>query len=232
MKNIFTAQCKGQNIGKSSFLFLIMLSLQLSTALWGQGLSTWQGSQKTTRGIEITPFYGWMFGGSLSVREGDLNIKDNDNFGIAVDIELPYGGGKQLELLWVMQNSRLDLKRYPSGITETLFDIVTHYFHIGGVYGVRQGNVMPFGSLTLGATLFHPKEEDVSDEWRFSATFGLGAKIYVSERVGLRLQGRLMMPFQWGGGGLWCGTGGCSAGVGTSTTILQGDLTGGLIILL
>lgn len=232
MKNIFIAQCKDQVVGKSLFLFLMLLSFLLSTPSPGQGLSTWQGSQSTTRGIEITPFYGWMFGGSFSVRQGDVNIKNNDNFGIAVDIELPYGGGKQLELLWAMHNSRLDLKRYPSGIKETLFDIVTHYFHVGGVYGVRQGNIMPFGSFTLGATLFHPKDKDFSDEWRFSATLGLGAKIYLSERVGLRLQGRLMMPFQWGGGGLWCGTGGCSVGVGTTTTILQGDLTGGLIIIL
>jgi hypothetical protein len=232
MKKMLTAQYKCLIIGKSALFLLILLSFLLTTATLGQGLSTWQGNQKTSRGIEITPFYGWMFGGSLSVREGDLNINDNDNYGIAVDVELPYGGGKQVELLWVMQNSRLDLKRYPSGIKETLFDIATHYFHVGGVYGVRRGNVMPFGSLTLGATLFHPKENNLSDEWRFSATLGLGAKLYLSERVGVRLQGRLMMPFQWGSGGLWCGPGGCSIGVGTTTTILQGDLTGGLIILL
>jgi len=209
-------------------LTLLNFGILASTDLFAQG------------GIEVTPFIGWQFNSGVTTYNGEADIKNDVNYGVALDFNVPYNEGAQLELLWIMQKSRLDFREFDPttgpGIKETLFDLYMHYFQIGGVYGLRNENIMPFGSVSLGAALFHPSNPvrnfNVRDEWRFSATLGLGAKVYMSDRVGLRLQGRLLMPFQWGSGGFFCGTGGCNIGVGTTTSILMADLTAGLIIAL
>jgi hypothetical protein len=70
------------------------------------------------------------------------------------------------------------------------------------------------------------------DIWRFAFTVGGGAKIYLSDRFGLRLQGRIMAPLYFSGGGVYFGTGGSGFGVSGGIPILQGDFTAGLIIRL
>jgi hypothetical protein len=58
---------------------------------------------------------------------------------------------------------------------------------------------------------------------------GLGAKYFASERVGLRVQGRLYATFLDSGGGVFCGFGGCSLGL-FGTGVIQGDFSGGVTI--
>ena len=91
-------------------------------------------------------------------------------------------------------------------------------------------NIRPFGAFTLGTTYFTPQEGGYQDEWKFSMTLGGGVKIWFSDRVGIRLQGRLMLPMFWGGAGFSVGTGGSGFYLGGGTSMVQGDFTGGLII--
>ena len=97
-------------------------------------------------------------------------------------------------------------------------------------------NIKPYGSFTLGTTYFIPQsaagEITYSDSWKFSVTLGGGVKIWMSDRVGIRLHGRLMLPMFWGGAGFSVGTGGAGFTVGASTSMVQGDLGAGLIIAL
>jgi hypothetical protein len=139
--------------------------------------------------------------------------------------------------MYLRMDTKLNITTYSFGrpVESEEFDMSVEYYQIGGlnVFQMPGSNIAPFGGLTLDAARLHPKGTvDRSDERFFSATLGGGVKIYASEQIGLRLQGRLVLPFQWGGGGLWCSTGGCSVGVGTTTSFLQGDLTAGLIIIL
>ena len=53
-----------------------------------------------------------------------------------------------------------------------------------------------------------------------------------SEKVGIRLQGRLLMPMYFAGVGLPAGTGGGGVSVNSAIPILQGDLTAGLVLQL
>ena len=109
---------------------------------------------------------------------------------------------------------------------------------------VDYDNIEPFGAFTLGATWFHnydPVEGDyrgpgTSDVTMFSITLGGGVKVMFSDKMGLRLQGRLLMPMYFNGLGFFIGggSGGASAGLGVTSTvpILQGDLTAALIFRL
>jgi hypothetical protein len=111
--------------------------------------------------------------------------------------------------------------------------MATEYYHIGGLYEIETGGAaMPFTSMTLGATRFAPDSGLYDSEWKFSAALGLGIKIPVGERFGIRFQARMLIPFLWASGGLWCGTGGCSVGVGGGSSFVQGDVLAGFTIKL
>jgi hypothetical protein len=194
-------------------------------------------------GFEITPFIGYQFSGSTpyynsgaTYVNGKLNIKDSEDFGLVINVPLPMREGVELELLFINMNTTLEADKYSYGVVveRETFETIVQYYQIGGVnvFDIPGSSIKPFGALTLGAARFNPKGAARGDEWFFSGTIGAGAKIMASERIGLRLQGRLLLPFQFGSAGLWCGTGGCSAGVGASSVFLQGDFTAGLIIVL
>ena len=203
-------------------IFLLVFSSTQSFAQYEIG--------SNNRGIELTPFAGFQFGGRLDVVEGTLNIIDTEHYGIMID--LPVEFNTQLEFFYSHQPTELELETYgPFAETRTLFDMSVEYWHIGVVRGLQQGNILPFGSFSIGLANFNPKESGIDSVQRFSVGMGAGVKAYMNDKIGFRFQGRFLFPIQWGGGSLFCGTDGCSVGVGGTTSIVQFDLTGGLIIM-
>ncbi len=189
--------------------------------------------------IEITPYGGYQWGGSLKGYEGELRIPGAGNWGIAVDIEVRRD--VMVELNFSRQWTSLELLPYcgpgslPSCTRQwyTAFKMAVEYYQIGGLYEIQSGgSATPFTTMTLGATRFAPDDPAYGDEWKFSMALGLGVKVPVGQRLGIRLQARLLIPFLWSSGGLWCGTGGCSIGVGGGSSLIQGDIIAGLTIKL
>lgn len=189
-------------------------------------------SNKTFAQAEIFGFGGYEVASDVQVTQGQLNIYSNPNYGAGISFEVERG--LQAEVFWIGQQTPMELRTY-TGITQPLFDVGIHYFQAGAVYEFRQTRAQkafPFTSFSLGATLFSPIDAEYSEEWRFSITFGGGGKFYLSDNVGLRLQARLLLPLNFNSVGMWCGSGGCSAGVGSWATLLQADFTGGIFIRL
>jgi opacity protein-like surface antigen len=193
--------------------------------------------------VEITPFYGAAFNGKVTAYNGDLNIRDAGMYGVTLDIAVQ--PGMQLELFYSRSDTRADFKEY-RGDTYKLTDMSVNYFQIGAVrHAMKKDNIVVYGVGTLGATLFSPSGEPYSvddggpeeqyyyeDWWLFSLTLGGGAKIFLSERVGIKLEGRLMMPITWAGGGFMVGSGGGGFYLGGGSAILQASLMAGLVIAL
>jgi hypothetical protein len=200
------------------------------------------GSAGTYAGqrIEITPYGGYQWGGSLSGYEGEIRVPSAGNWGIALDIEVRRD--VMVELVYSRQYSSLQIRPYCNypGVSpdcvptwRQAFDMATEYYHIGGHYEIETGAaVTPFTTMTMGATRFAPDNAVYDDEWKFSAAIGLGLKVPVGERFGIRLQARMLIPFLWSSGGLWCGSGGCSVGVGGGSSFIQGDVIAGFIVKL
>jgi len=189
-------------------------------------------SSKTFAQAEIFGFGGYMTYSSVAVSEGTLSFDDGPNYGFGLDVGI--NRGLLVELNYTHNQTSARLRRF-NGIEEPLFDMNTHYFQIGAQYEFRKTSkqkAVPYTLLTLGATLFDAKDASLSDVWRFSVAFGGGGKIYLGEKVGLRLQARLLMPLTFAGGGLWCGPGGCSVGVGSWASLVQFDFTGGIFVRL
>ncbi|MGH7495793.1 MAG: hypothetical protein ACREOO_25835 [bacterium] len=223
-------------IAHTLFGLTLVATLFASTAAHAQRRASREPSYSTTKGIELSGFYGWQYGGDFTTYMGEIEIRDNENFGGSIGFPVPSRPEAMLELSYTRQNTTVDLKSYPSGAKEELFDAAVEYYQLGAMYNRRVGSVSPFGGFSLGAARFAPKQNSIEgiqleDEWRFALTLGLGVKSYFNERLGLRLQGRLLMPMNFYGTSFWFGTGGASAGVSGGSAILQGDVSGGLFFL-
>ena len=178
--------------------------------------------------FEITPFGGYMFGGKISVREGDIDILGNVAFGGVLAIPVKYG--IDIEFLYLQQPTSMEFTSRQTGTAEPLFDVGVRYYQVGGLYEVQEGWSVPFFTFTVGASQYTAAPSELTDEWRFAFTVGGGAKLYLSEHFGVRLQGRLLFPLQWSGGSFFCGASDCDGNVSSTTSIVQADLSAGLII--
>ena len=182
--------------------------------------------------VELFGFGGYMTYSSVPVSQGNLSFEDNPNYGFGLDVEIDRG--LLAELNYTHNETSARLRRF-NGSEEPLFDMNTHYFQLGAQYEFRRTSkqkAFPYTLVTLGATLFDAKDASLNDEWRFSVAFGGGGKFYLGKNIGLRLQGRLLMPLIFSGGGLWCGSGGCSVGVGSWANLIQFDFTAGVFVRL
>jgi len=187
-----------------------------------------------SQGIEIVPFAGYMFGGSTKYTQGKLDVKDGMNYGVSILV--PVQALVDVEINYTRMDSRATFRKYsgyPGYNDQDIDNLATNYFQIGGISKFYSSNSMvsPFGSFSLGATWF--SSPDLTDDtWRFSATVGLGVKIMFSDRVGIMLRGRLLMPMSFAGVGFYAGSGGSGLTMNSYVTPLQGDFNGGLIIKL
>ena len=214
---------------KSLFLsVLVLLICTSSTLAQRTGSSGWVPPQPAHK-IEISPFGGYLWSQSADVQYADeygkLDAVSSPMWGIEVDINVSPGG--QAVLLYQRQETELTFQPNYSA-KQTVGDIAIEYWHIGGIGGVQNGKIMPFGLITLGGTRFIPNFIGGSETWKFSILFGVGAKIYVTERIGLRVQGLLPWIIMSGGAAISCGGNGCYTAFGGSG-IVQATLSAGLI---
>jgi len=186
--------------------------------------------------LEIHAYTGWMFGFSAnynySINSGKLKNVDAQNYGLTLNYRLQ--GIVMLEIGYMRMDSYFEDRGGYLNETRNSIAVATEYYQIGGLKELADGKARPYGLFTLGAVRYSPKDPGFSDSWKFAFNFGLGAKVYFgeAERIALRVQGRLMMPINWAGLGVSCGSGGCGSGVTLGSTIIEGDLTAGLVVVL
>jgi len=199
-------------------------TLQLVTLLLLLMVSSTFAQKKFELGGNI----GWMFAGIASTYEGDLNIRNDVNWGfnaaVAVDRDM------QVEFSYDRLDTKLTLKTYPDRVTTDLFKMAQEYYQVGGIRFIKRGKMRPYGLVTIGATRFAPVDSKYDDEWRFAFAFGGGLKYYVKDNIAIRLQGRIKVPVFWVSGGLWIGTGGPGYGISAGSMMAQVDLSAGINI--
>ncbi len=179
-------------------------------------------------GIELSGYTGWMLGGKVNLYNGSLKIEDGQNWGITMSYSI--APGMHAELMYNRLVSDLVVREYGNE-PFVATSVATQYFHVGAVKElIYEGVVRPYGTGSLGATIFSDREGYYSDKWRFSIGLGGGLKLFPTERIGFRLQARMLVPMYFNGIWFGVGTGGGSGGVSTSSSIVQGDFTGGLIL--
>ena len=145
--------------------------------------------------IEITPFGGFRYGGTLSADRSDLFSRDVDiasDANLGINVGIPIGDTPlKLEL---MANRQATHFTGGSGLFEPdvrIADVDITYYHAGLQipFGGPRG-INPFVILSAGLANIDPDVRFTSAENRFSASAGGGVKIPFTPNIGLRLEAR------------------------------------------
>lgn len=189
--------------------------------------------------VEITPFGGWLWTSKVPVtvwedpfyRQIDVKVTDKVSYGGRLGVRVDFS--KLIEFEYTRTEAEIIVPGADTDSTGS-FGFTSNYYLLGGIYEGLQGDVVPYGILNGGLVSFRAKEGRKQSTTMFVAGIGAGVKYAVSERVGLRLQGRFLLPMQFSGVGLGCGIGagssGCNVGASGYTSVIQGDFTGGVVI--
>jgi opacity protein-like surface antigen len=159
--------------------------------------------------FEITPFAGQTWGGEFSdsVTGTTLKVDETGSYGFMLDIK--QDAQSQIELYFSRQATQL---KTDGGLFtgNPLFDLDIEYYHLGGTYSPSPGRVWPFVVGTFGATHMDPKGPNLDSLTKFSLSLGGGVKLFATDRIGLRLEGRWFGTFFNGSGSAFCSSGACA----------------------
>jgi hypothetical protein len=188
-------------------------------------------SMNRAKKTEVTIYSGWFFAGYVNGYDQQLWFDNDYNLGVAFSHAIE--PGYHVEFFYERMNTEASTRRYGSGYNKYAFDVSIDYYQIGVNREVFLGGpIVPFGSFSIGLASFIPRTYEYSTRVVFAATMGGGIKIFMTDAIGLRIGGRFMLPMQFAGGGFYWGSGGGGIGIGTSTSVIQGELTAGILLAL
>lgn len=166
-------------------LFALLLFLPLIPAA---------ASAQLTR-FEVTPFVGYRLGGEVDNSadigfdfRSDVEIDEAPTYGLIFDI--PLSPNWQLELMASRQNTSFTVDEGLLSPSENLGDVDLNLFQAGFLLQWGEGQVSPFAVATLGLARIEPDFVELDAENYLAGTVGGGIKVFLSENVGLRVEGR------------------------------------------
>lgn len=154
--------------------------------------------------LEVAAHMGYQWG-SLA----DETTKDNgvDSLGQALGVGTTLAFGLvvdyhitptfHLEALWDQQPTQLN---HHDRATDSIFkvtDLRVHYYHAGFVYSWSKTPKQPFVGMTMGLTRWQARDGESESGFSFAPVFGY--KSWMSDRFGLRLDGRFWITNLKGG---------------------------------
>jgi hypothetical protein len=200
-----------------------------------------QQSLSQDKGIEIGGTYSYMWAGTYHLYYGEIQMEDGNQWGGFVSFSLR--PDTKLELSYLNSQSNATYYAYSyvpqehPELANVNSPVTIQYFQLGSVYQIDKGKASPFFGAYLGAAYFNPtgtppKGVTYEGQWNFAVSFAGGVKLYVSDKFGLRLQGRLLLPMYFSGGSMYVGTGGAGVAVGAGIPVVQGDVGVGVFLRL
>lgn len=189
------------------------------------------GAQSAYR-FELTPQVSYRWGGTISgdstaLFDTDLKVDSGVGYGLTFDI--PLSQNFQLELLANHQATELQFDEGIFGGNFAVADIDVDYYHVGMLWQGSHGQVLPFFVASAGVTRLATDVPGSSSDERFSLSLGGGVKVFVSENIGFRFEGRgffTVIDDYQGGCYDYC----CSCyDYGYSDTLSQGQVSAGVI---
>jgi hypothetical protein len=190
-------------IGIAAWLFASLLGLQ-------------------AQGFEISPFYGYRFGGSVATSSGqESDLEGGRSYGLSLNY-VQRDSDLKLALLWSRQESGLDLEG-AGGLNHV--DMAVDEFLLGGLYEYGQGRLHETVTVLVGATVFSPEGGDL--EARLSFSVGVGVKYYLWKNLALQadLRGSCTVVESEGA---FISYGGYTVAYFSGSAMWQGEVSGGI----
>lgn len=188
------------------------------------------------QGLEVTPFFGGRFGGGIPVTPFEVDnflvagvdLKPSTGYGVIIDAGVT--DNFQLELLWSRQDTTIRGTNAVSDEKVNLVDAKVDQYHFNLLYqsGDEDESIRPFILAGAGASRIAPSS-GFDTQTHFSFGFGGGVKMFFTEHLGLRLQGRWTPTYIGKDDVIFCSVNGCFE-ANVRRTVNQGELIGGLIV--
>jgi hypothetical protein len=193
-------------------------------------------AQDRTGTVEISPFAGGYFGGTLyagstAIFRGDVDVATAATYGLRVAVNV----NNTFAVEASFSGAKPDLDT-PSG--DTLWgssgkvgELETYNYELDAVFNFGKGRVIPYftiggGLTTMKATV---KGSSTSTDTRFSPVMGFGLKVFVTPHVGFRFDGRIRSTYIGSGDGCWDTDHSCSYyHYDSSNWYTNGDVTAGM----
>jgi hypothetical protein len=177
--------------------------------------------------VELSPFIGYETGAYIHTTYGDLHIDGGMDWGGSLDVGI--GGGRYGEFSYSHMATSVSLEGGVSPLDPV--DLAVDYYSLGILQEIRpDSKATPYGLFSLGIVNYRPTSGDYSSDNKMHVSLAGGVKIRASERIGLRLQARLLMPLYYAGTYFSIGSGGAGYGVSGGVQGVQGDFTAALVI--
>lgn len=182
----------------------------------------------TAQHLEIGPFAGYETWGKVYTNLGYLRVAGAANYGGMISFGLDEDA--QFEFSYNHMNSTLSLDDGEHIIKSTPVNV--DYYMFGLVGAQRLGDkFLPFYGGSLGWVHYGTPSDKYRNESLFAINIQAGMKFLITERIGIKVQARLLMPL-YASGYYFAGTGGTGYGVTSTCVMVQGDFTGGLYFII
>ena len=140
-----------------------------------------------------------------------------------------------IELSYMRQDTHLpDFSYYYNGAKTSNLKFAGNWIMIGGLryFPTHSARVEPYAGGQLGVAIINTDNPGPGGKSSTATKFAWGIKggtnIWLTDKVGLKLQLQLMSAVQALGGGFYLGTGGAGVGVSSYSSLLQFSMGGGL----
>ena len=180
----------------------------------------------TGQSIEVSPFAGYRFGGDFFEVVAGQPVDLDGAHSLGIVLNVPLWDGLQVEGLFTHQRARV---RVPAGALRpaSQLQVSVDHWQAGGLQEYGRGRVRPFLTGTLGLSRFGVSGDN---EIRFTVGAGGGVKMFPTQHVGVRLDGRVFATFLDADARAGvCGAGGCILSF-YADVLWQADFTAGLVI--
>lgn len=153
---------------------------------------------------EITPFAGYRVGGSF---EDDAtgeryDVDDDSAWGLLVNVRAE--ANTQWEFGWSRSETEVQVPAAGGGKDKLGLDI--DYFQAGGTYLWDGERAQPFMVATIGAAYLDPDGGGDAETY-FAFSIGGGWRLFPTQRIGLRLEGRFYGTVLDSDSDIFCSTG-------------------------
>lgn len=202
----------------SLVLFLMMSSLVDAQKIRLNGYSAYVFDDRVDSYYDASNYY-------------DGKIEGGYQWGVG--IEYMVHETKGIELKYLRHDAIAPMNYYYDGVKSKEFELGLNYILIGGsnYFKTAGGVVEPYAGLGIGMAIINIKNPEPgtdSSKEKFAWNVKAGTNIWVTDRVGIKLQAELISAVQSAGGGFYFGSGGSGAGISTYSSMYQWSLGGGL----
>ena len=189
----------------------------LTLALFLPGLAAAQEPRPREAGeyrVSITPILGYRMGGDIEGEDAEgedtgeeVSLDDDSMFGIILNAPFQsVGGDDYTEWEFYYSRQSVGIDSAPATVDPSI-ELDISYFLLGGTYVGGGERVRPFLSAGLGAAHLSPDGGSADSDTVLAFSIGGGAQLFPANRVGVRLEGRVLGAVTDSDSALFCSTG-------------------------